>query len=260
MSSNTAIKRLIFVHLGRTGGTTMRQEVFYRCVDPAAVWWTDGREPGARGGSVDELLALPRKELARLRVITGHLPFGLRDRLPWPETWHVAVFLRDPVARTVSEYYQVRSSAGNPAHEAGLRYPLEEFVRRGCGMSNNGMCRMLSDACYGRTFDGPEAMYRQAVRNAEACSFVGVTECYRESLRRLCRLCGWPVPPVGRRYACTPRGRALTGRERRALLAANGLDQVLYNEFRARFESETEEEVPALTSLLARALSGSPAT
>jgi hypothetical protein len=252
MPVKTAVKRLIFVHLGRTGGTTMRQEVFYRCAGPAAVWWTDGREPGACGGSVEELLALPRKELAKLRVITGHLPFGLRDRLPWPETWHVAVFLRDPVARAVSEYYQVRGSAGNPAHEAGLRYSLEEFVGRGYGLSHNGMCRMLSDECYGRTFDGPEAMYQQAVRNAEACSVVGVTECYPESLRRLCRMFGWSVPPVGRRYACTPKGRGLTERERRAVLAANELDQALYAEFKARFESESE--VPALVGRLAPAL------
>jgi hypothetical protein len=259
MPTNAAIERLIFVHLGRTGGTTMRQEVFYRCVAPAAVWWTDGREPGARGGPVDELLALPRKELAKLRVITGHLPFGLRDRLPWPETWHMATFLRDPVARTVSEYYQVRSSAENPAHEAGLRYPLEEFVRRGCGMSHNGMCRMLSDECYGRTFDSPEAMYRQAVRNAEACSVVGVTEFYHESLLRLCRLFGWPVPPVGRRHACTPRGRTLTQHERRTILAANKMDLALYEDFRARFESVSEVEVPALTSFLAQSLSGRPA-
>jgi hypothetical protein len=259
MSTTTAIKRLIFVHLGRTGGTTMRQEVFYRCAGPAAVWWTDGKEPGARGGPVEELLALPRRELAKLRVITGHLPFGLRDRLPWPESWHVAVFLRDPVARTVSEYYQVRSSASNPAHEAGLRYPLEEFVRRNYGLSNNGMCRMLSDACYGRTFDSPEAMYRQAVRNAEACSVVGVTEFYHESLLRLCRMFGWPVPPVGRRHACTPKGRALSERERRTILAANELDRVLYEEFRGRFESRGEADVSALADRLARWSAGEPA-
>jgi hypothetical protein len=260
MPTKAAIERLIFVHLGRTGGTTMRQEVFYRCVERDAVWWTDGKEPGARGGPVDELLALSRKELAKLRVITGHLPFGLRDRLPWPESWHVAVFLRDPVARTVSEYYQVRSSADNPAHDAGLRYPLEEFVRRGCGLSHNGMSRMLSGECYGRTFDSPEAMYRQAVGNAEACSFVGVTERYRESLGRLCRLCGWRMPPVGRRYACTPRGRMVTERERRAILAANEMDLALYEDFRARFESGSEREVPALSSVLARALAGHQAT
>jgi Sulfotransferase family len=259
MPTNAAIKRLIFVHLGRTGGTTMRQDVFYRCVDPAAVYWTDGKEPGARGGSADELLAMPHKELERLRVIVGHLPIGLRDRLPWPESWHLAVFVRDPVARTVSEYYQVRSSASNPAHDAGMRYPLEEFVRRGWGLSHNGMCRMLSDECYGRTFDSPEAMYRQAVRNAEACSFVGVTECYRESLHRLCRLCGWRLPAVKARHSCTPKGHTLTERESRVILAHNELDLALYEHCKARFESESEEAVPTAIPLLSRPAARRPA-
>jgi hypothetical protein len=256
MPTNAAIERLIFVHLGRTGGTTMRQAVFYRCVDPAAVYWTDGREPGARGGSVDELLALPRKELAKLRVITGHLPFGLRDRLPWPETWHLVTFVRDPVARTVSEYYQVRSNPANPAHDAGMRHSLEEFVRLGYGMSSNGMCRMLSDQCYGRTFDSPEAMYRQAVRNAESCALVGVTERFGESLRRLGQLCGWRVPAAKARYCCTPRGRTLTAPEREAILAHNGLDLALYEDFKARFNSEPEEAPRSLAALMSQWLSG----
>ncbi len=248
MPNRAAIERLIFVHLGRTGGTTMRQEVFYRCVDPATVYWTDGREPGARGGSIDELLSLSRRELARLRVIVGHLPFGLRDRLPWPETWHVAAFVRDPVARTVSEYYQVRSSADNPAHQASLRYSLEEFVKRGYGLSGNGMCRMLSDECYGREFDGPEGMFRQALRNAAGCTLLGLTEHYGESLRRLCALCGWPVPPAPPRHCRTPKGRTLTLAEHQAIMAANPYDLALYEECASRFERDSEGALASLDS------------
>src|SRR5436305_12593017 len=101
MAHDPHIERLIFCHVGRTGGTTMRQGVLYRCADPATVFCVGGAEPPVRGGSVEDLLALPRQEQEKLRVVVGHLPFGLRERLPRPKTWHYATFLRDPVARTV---------------------------------------------------------------------------------------------------------------------------------------------------------------
>jgi hypothetical protein len=224
----------------------MRREIFYHCIDPTLVYWTDGKEPPARGGSLEEMLALPRKELEKLRVIAGHMPFGLRERLPWPETWHYVTFVRNPLTRTLSEYYQVRGDTSNPAHAAGWQYTLEEFVRRQYGLSSNGMCRMLSNECYGKMFANPEAMYQEAVRNAESCSFVGVLECYRESVRRLCQLCGWREPVIAPQHCCTPNGRTLTENERRVILDHNVLDQALYHQLSDRFWSQ-QKEAEAIT-------------
>src|SRR4051812_12459055 len=111
MLRNAAVKRILFVHLGRTGGTTLRKDVLHQCVPREAIFSVDLPEPPSRHGTVEELLAMPRKQQEKLRVVLGHMPFGLRDRLPWPESWHYVTFLRDPIARSVSEYYQIRESA-----------------------------------------------------------------------------------------------------------------------------------------------------
>jgi Sulfotransferase domain len=253
MPLNSMTPRLIVLHLGRTGGTALRQELLYRCLDPQELYWTDGREPPARGGSVEELLALPRKEQEKLRVVAGHIPFGLREQLPWPESWQVVTFLRDPAARTISEYYQVRDSASNPAHADGWRYTLEEYVRRQCGLAWNGMCRMLSDECYGRTFDTPEAMYQAALRHANCCMFVGLTEYFDESVRRLCRLYGWRAPTVQPRHCLTPKGRTLTEGEQEAIRAATVYDQALYDHWREQFLREPVATPLTLLSLWERA-------
>jgi len=224
-------------------------------VDPGTLYWTDGREPPARGGSVAELLALPRREQEQLRVVTGHMPFGLHQQLPWPETWHYVTFVRNPLSRTVSEYYHVRETPRNPAHAAGLEYNLEEFVRRGLGLSENGMCRSLSGECYGQRFTSPQAMFQEAVRNADSCSFVGLTEAYTESVRRLCRLCGWQLPVVEPRHKSTPPGRTLSNGERAIISARNELDWKLYRYLRDRFLSLPEEPRSPLMRLWDRWIS-----
>lgn len=256
MLGTRAAPRLIFVHVPRTGGTTMRTEILYKAVDRRAVYCVGGPEPPTRGGSVEELLALPRKELEQLRVIVGHMPFGLRERLPRPETWHYVVTLRDPIARTVSCYYQIRSSPKHRCHAEAVRQTLEESVRGRHWPSLDGMCQHLSNARYGRQFDSPGAMFEEAVRNAESCSLVGITEFYDETVRRLCGRFGWRVPAYEPKYSLTPKDRALTEGELELLRASNVYDQRLYDHFRGRFLREPAAR-PAggwLSSLLGRLL------
>jgi hypothetical protein len=248
MPRTPAVKRILFVHLGRTGGTTLRQHVLYKCVRRESIFNVGVNEPPARHGTVEDLLAMPPQEQKKLRVISGHMPFGLRERLACPETWGYLTFLRDPVARTVSEYYQVRESSTNPAHPKGMMHNLEEFVRRRCGLGRNGMCRLLSNQAYGRRFESEEAMFEEALRNAEACSFIGLTEFYADSVRRLCQLCGWTVPDFGRQHRLTPKGRQLSDGELEAIHANNVLDQKLYDHCREWFLKRPveQERKPAL--------------
>ncbi len=199
-----------------------------------------------------ELLALPRQQLEQLRIVTGHMPLGLHEQLPWPETWHYATLLRDPLKRTVSEYYHVRETPVNPAHAAGHQYGLEEFVRRGHGLSENGMCRSLSGEVYGKQFPSPEAMYQEAVRNVDSCAFVGLTEVYTESVRRLCRLCDWPVPTFEPRHKATPAGRTLSEAERDIINCRNELDWKLYEHAKERFQAWHEPDDSVLSRLWRR--------
>jgi hypothetical protein len=244
----------VFLHLPRTAGTTMRIDILYQCVDPAAIFLVNGAEPPVRGGTIDKLVNLPRNELDRLQLIVGHMPFGVRERLPEPETWDYVTFLRDPIARTVSAYYQVRSTPDHLNHADALRYSLEEFVDRRCDVTTwNGMCRMLSNEAYGATFDSPEMMFQGALRHAEACSFVGLMESFDESVRRMCALCGWKVPAYGRRNSHTPKQRRQTDREIAVLRENNTFDQRLYDRFRECFE---REHTPSLAMRVLRKLFG----
>jgi Sulfotransferase domain len=257
MPTNAVIKRLIFVHLGRTGGTTMRWEVFYKCVDRKLIYAVDTNEPPTLGGTVEQLLAMPRKEQEKLRIIVGHMPFGLREQLPWPETWHYVTLVRDPMARALSDYYQARHSETRNVHDLALRCTLEEYIRSGEGLTFNGMCQLLSNEFYGTKFENPEAMFLEALKNAKDCSFIGLTEAYDESLRRLCRLCGWEVPPINPRNVLTPKNLVLSDSERGLLRASNAYDLILYEHCRRRFaQPVAESRTGPLGKLLAHFRTG----
>ena len=244
MPQNKDVKRLIYLHIHRTGGTTLRHEIIYKCIERRKVFLFQGCEPPTQCGSAEELLALSQAEQEKLEVIVGHMPFGLREHLPWPESWRYVTFMREPIARTVSTYYQVRHSAvpqageglGPQAHHDANRYTLEEYARHRCMMSWNGMCQFLSNQRFGKPFESDEAMFLEAWRNARELSYVGIMEEYDESVRRLCRMFGWKMPGnYARHNALTPRDRTLSESELETLRAANAYDQVLYEHFRDRF-------------------------
>ena len=242
MSRSAPIQRMIFLHIGRTGGTTFRTEILYKSVDPSSIFLLSGSEPQVRSGTMEDLLNMAPKEQNKLRVIFGHMPFGLRDQLACPDSWHYATFLREPVARTVSDYYQHRDKIDHPCHAQAMSYNLEEFVRAKCGLSWNGMCQWLSNAAFGKKFESSEDMYKEALRNAEACTFIGLTDFYGESIRRLCRLCGWRLPKYEPQYSLTPRNRSLSLPEREILHAHTVFDRVLYQHFHDRFLQQRQEK------------------
>jgi hypothetical protein len=233
----------------------------YNCLDRRKIYYFQGHEPPTQCGSVEELMAMPRAELEKLQVLVGHVPFGLRELLPWPETWHYVTFMREPIARAVSTYYQVRSNAtfhatGDPlrqsAYEDANRYTLEEYVRNRRLASWNAMCQFLSNKSFGKQFPSEEAMFLEAWRNAKELSYVGIMDYYDESVRRLCRMFDWKIPKTYRpRHALTPKDKGLGESELEILRAANTYDQVLYDHFRERFLLERRQQ-PLILSLFDR--------
>jgi hypothetical protein len=248
--------KLIFDHLGRTGGTTLQWEVLFTIFPPEQIYGVDLPHPLIRHGTYEELANLPASVKNRLALVMGHMPFGAAEHLPRPESWDYITFLRDPVRRTVSEYYQIRDDTTSPAHPYAQRLDLCGFVLAGYGHTWNGMCYCLSNQAYGRTFASAHAMFGAAMLNAQQCAFVGITDRVDESLARLCRRFGWAVPAVGRRYSLTPTNRELTREERQVLREANEFDQLLYDHFEGRWAIDDSAERPMMTARLKNWLAG----
>jgi hypothetical protein len=175
---------LIFLHNLKTGGTTLRSILArqYRG-DQICILGRLNDVSAIKPEMVDD---------ASLRVIEGHVPYGLHAWLPRPAVY--VSLLRDPVERIVSLYQFIRAGEGRDIHretQAALG-SLEEFVASGVLLEvDNGQTRRLS-GCSPGYGECSEAMLEQAKANIrEHFAVVGLTERFDESVLLMGRRFGW---------------------------------------------------------------------
>jgi hypothetical protein len=209
----------LFVHLPKTAGTSFRVAIenLFGAERVAYDYTPEARE--TNDFVVEHYYE--RKDLEELRahlmsmravILGGHFAYRRYASILPPS--RVITFLREPVARVVSEYHHFRRTKG-------LRDSLLEFASR--EMRRNLQSRMLQGA------------------ELEAMAFVGITEEYEQSLHRLCDRLNWPVPAlvlnVNPNQETPGTGYALSDAETDRLRAWNAMDLDLYQKARRLFDA-----------------------
>ena len=201
---------IFFLHIPKTAGLTLRELIWrqygrnetfiptrtgrdqHRRRDDYLRWIEEGGErPPARNRlrtdpQVERLATLSPERLAQLRVVMGHLWFGIHEAIPGPHTY--LTLLRDPIDRVLSTYH-------HRATRHGLAMSVEDYVRseRDTRM-DNAQTRRLATASRSDARDGPVTpeMFDSAVRNlGEHFSVVGLTERFDLSVLAMARTFGW---------------------------------------------------------------------
>jgi hypothetical protein len=188
-----AEQALIFFHIHKTGGQTLAG-VIHRQYPRGAVRdiWLQRPE------TIDEFLALPEGERAKLRALTGHMPFGFHRYLPQGARY--VTLLRDPVKRFLSEY---RHLCDLPEEWGVWRPPeacLESVDSYLDYVVSNNMCNVQTGMVGG--FVKPEDRPPLAPLPADALetakhnlendfAVVGATERFDESLVLMQQIFGW---------------------------------------------------------------------
>jgi hypothetical protein len=123
------------------------------------------------------------------------MPFGLHRYLPQQVTY--ITVLRDPIDRTISDYYFAATGAFHPDHRAVKKLTLKQFV---CSTPNNNVqTKLLAGLAPGYDFlagDCSTEMLAVAIANLRHFSLIALTERFDESLALAKRLFGWKI----RRY------------------------------------------------------------
>lgn len=238
-------KPCIFVHLPKSGGSTL-QEIIQRQYPSDSIYSIEGESIDSVQRSVDRLRNLPDDQRSAIACVRGHVPFGIHRWLTG-DTAYVTV-LRDPVERTVSDYFFARNTPGHRLYERirANRLSLEDFavLRHQEGLGNI-YCRMLGGAVdWNRLRDSPlettPDTLDAAKRNLE-CHFaaVGLTERFDVSLLLMQDALGWGNV-LYRRTNVTrdkPARVLLTVGERDAIHRLNALDIELYSFARQRMDA-----------------------
>lgn len=201
---------LFFVHIPKTAGTSFT-EILEQLYEP--------RER-CNAYYIQELMEIEPETLSRFGLFVAHIDYGAHVLMPKP--LNIITFLRDPVARTISNYEHIKARADHPQHEL-LRTEtksLYDFTQhpelsRQASNPQTGMLgrdnefALLYDLAHRGEIELREAKYLSALhrkrpvtkvdlllaqQRLQHMAFFGITEWFDASLAVFSTLFDIPVP------------------------------------------------------------------
>lgn len=230
---------LVFLHIPKTAGTTLRDVIARQYPEEAIfVIGEDANGDIARFKTVSEATS------SDIRVLSGHMSFGLHRYLPPPVTY--ITVLRDPISRALSDYGFVKSNPYHPIYETVSKMSLTEYMTSGItGQLSNGQTRLISGECKDGNIGIPTVReltdrdYENALKNlSDFFSVAGTQERFLESLMAMRMMLGWRYPFHTKRNVTTkPLSETTLSVEDKALLKRiNQYDTLLYEEVNGRLD------------------------
>lgn len=184
-----AEQTIIFLHIPKTAGTTLHL-IIERHYPPESIF---SLGPMAQD-SIREFKNMSEARRAEIRVLKGHMGFGLHEFVPGP--WAYFTLLREPIDRVISFYYFVHRTRQHYLYDfvQSEHVGLKEFIEsQATPMVDNAQTRMLSGVWLDVGFgECTKETLEQAKRNLrESFTVVGLTERFDETLFLLKRAFGW---------------------------------------------------------------------
>jgi hypothetical protein len=179
---------LIFLHIPKTAGTTLNRIIEWQ-YNPFEIFTMD---PYRIRATPERLKRLPEGRRRRLRMVRGHMFYGIHECLPQAATYFT--MLRDPVRRALSAYYFILRRPLNPFHRKVKKEGLgiEDCVRL-FPQRNNLQCRLIAGVK--DTSIADERLLDKAKDNlTRSFSVVGIAERFEESLMLIATTFDWEIP------------------------------------------------------------------
>jgi hypothetical protein len=253
-------RRIIFLHIHKTGGMTIRHFLKRRYRDasvdirnvPNHGEHTMGPpDRGQNDAFLEKFWALPREQRDAMRVCYGHLSYGLHERLPGPSTY--ITLLRDPIDRVLSmhEFQRVKR---------GLELSLRDYVMNLAHVGDQ-QTRRLAGGDWARGLPNTDGMLEAAKQHlTDHFAVVGVTELWDETLLVMADTFGWKRLRYDTHNESPGRLRreAVDDEVLEVIRRQNLLDQELYQFARDRFEARLARDHPDMERRVRRLRRANP--
>jgi len=232
---------VVFVHIPKTAGTTLHH-IIDQQYPPHLCYWIKRHDVG-----VEEFKSQSAARRAELRMVRGHIPYGLHEYIPGPVAYFT--ILRQPIERLISYYYFVRREPEHYLHDYANTQgvTLQHYVEsRASLQTDNFQTRLISgiwtDVEYGKC---EQEMLALAKHNlAEHFAVVGLTKRFDETLLLLKRAFGWKDIYYERQNVTQgrPRKEEISAETLAVLREHNRLDLELYAYAEDLFERQVREQ------------------
>jgi hypothetical protein len=188
--------------------------------------------------------ALPEEERAKIRLLKGHMSFGIHRSLPGPSRYFTMI--RDPIDRVVSFYYYIRRRPADRLHDQVMSgdVDLATFVESGMARdhTDNSFVRFISGEPFVPFGEVDRRLLDKAMANIEE-HFVltGSIDHFDETIVMLKREMGWTQAVYYRPQNVTagrPAVETLDARTRTILERHTELDRELITHCAGLFASK----------------------
>ena len=227
------MKKLIFQHLPKCGGTTFNSILTqnYTKEETFSIKVIDGIKL-----NTNDFTQLSQTEKDKINLLRGHMEFGLHENFLSDSDY--ITFLRDPIERIISFYYYVKRVPKHglyKTHGFTNETTLHEFVTKiKRGDINNGQIRFISGLD-----DTEDKMLERAIYNIDNhFSHVGLLERFDESILLLQKMYNWKKPyyEVSNKTQNRKSVNSIKPETLQAIKELNNGDLILYNKMSQRFD------------------------
>jgi len=189
-NSQKSTKTVIFLHLPKAAGTTLC-DVFWRQYKAKTIHLLDGANFDQ---AQEDFKVLSLAEKSQIKILMGHMYFGLHEYLPSPATY--VTMLRNPIDRIVSYYHFVKRLPSHPDYELikAKNINIEDYCQMGVVNMCNGQTRFLANTQLSDTYNN-ETLERAKSNLQQHFAVVGIQERFDESLLMLKDELGWKKMP-----------------------------------------------------------------
>lgn len=179
----TPNRPLILLHVPKAAGSTVREHL--------KVWFPDAKHIQFTAPEFWDKMS--DDEIAGYDILTGHIGFRFVERVP---NAILITFLREPLARAVSQYYYHRNNLGTFKED---KVTFGDYLRSNISgfreVLDNGIVWQFAWDQYLRCrdtgrFSDADTLYRTAIENIQKVHFVGFQETMEADLYRLADFLG----------------------------------------------------------------------
>ena len=221
----------LFMHIPKTAGTTFRSIVDEQYGFQNVLTYYNQNSTQL----LDNLEMTLQAGFHDYRALIGHFQYGVHLPLTWPSKY--VTFLRDPVERAASSYYEnVKIMSPAVLDGDGKLMGLTDCLREREQFFANQQIKMMIGKGSMETIDAHD-LERAQDNIQKDFIFTGIAEYFDASILLLSRIIRWHPCAYGKLNSGTSKKR-LKGKDRSTLRRINYLENVLYENARDNLLAE----------------------